>query len=141
MKRLVPAALILAAAGMSACSGIGPGSASGEPCLDDSEACIKQRTAMVEAMVADPQRSWIGQPVSRATVASGIRMFAYQNVMDGLACPQLGAGMQELLAAKQSLTQGRVGGQSAERHNQVKALTDDVHAQMTQLAKKRSCKV
>lgn len=138
--RWAPMALVLASATLGACTGVGPSSSGGEPCLDDSSACVQQRTAMVDAMVADPQRSWIGQPVSRATVASGVRLFAYQNVMDSLACPQLAAGIQELQAAQQSLAQGRVGGQGAERHNQVKALTDDVHARLAQLAKKRGCK-
>lgn len=139
-RRLAPAMLFAVAGALGACTGVGPGASADDPCLDDSEACVKQRTALVEAMIADPQRNWIGQPVSRTTVASGIRLFAYQNVMESLSCPQLGAGVQEMRAALQSLSQGRLGGQSAERHNQVKALTEDVHARLQQMARQRGCK-
>lgn len=101
--------------------------ASEGPCLADTPECVTQRTAMVKTMTADPRRAWIGEPVGPGTVASGVRLFAYQNVRDKLNCQELAAAVSELDAARQALASGPRPGQTMARHNDIKALTADVH--------------
>jgi hypothetical protein len=125
---------------LAACSTTGSIGANDGPCLDDSKACVARRTAMVEQLVGDSSRGWVGQTVDRRMAASGIRLFAYQGVMDGLDCPKLVAGVKELQAAKSALSAGPLSGQTAERHNQIRALTADTEATMTAKARKKGCK-
>jgi hypothetical protein len=112
---------------LSGCAGLDTQASSG-PCLSDSSECIGQRTAMVRTMSADPSRGWISQTPDSGTVASGIRLFAYQNVRDKLSCPELTSAVSDLDAAKRSLAQGPAAGQTMARHNDIKAMTDDVRA-------------
>ena len=101
------------------------------PCLDDSPVCVGQRTGMVQSMSADTQRHWIGETVGHGTIASGVRLFAYQNVRDKLSCAELASGISELEAAKQTLAAGPAAGQSMLRHNEIKAMTEDVRQVLT----------
>jgi hypothetical protein len=112
---------------LAGCAGLDTQSVEG-PCLDDSKACVGERTQMVQALSSDPSRGWIGQPAGRGIVASGVRLFAYQNVRDKLSCPELTSGIAEMNAAKQILTEGPAPGQTMLRHNQIKAMTEDVRA-------------
>ena len=122
---------------LAGCASFEAASAEG-PCLDDSKACVAQRTQIVQSLSSDQTRSWIGQPVGQAMVASGVRLFAYQNVRDKLTCPQLAGGIAEMDAAKQTLGQGPAPGQTVLRHNQIKAMTDDVRAGLN-AARLRKC--
>jgi hypothetical protein len=130
--------VVLAALG--ACSTIGNETSVAGPCLDDSKACVETRTGMVAALVADQDRSWISKPADRAMAASGVRLFAYQTVKDGLNCQQLAAAIQDLSSSRNLLAAGRMGGQTAERHNQIKALTHDTEVDYVSTARRKSCK-
>lgn len=123
---------------IASCAG-GPQLA-GEPCLDDSPACIEARTTLVSGMVGDPGRTWIGTPASARTHASGVRLFAYRSTRDKLSCAELAAALGDLAAAKASLAKGRPTGVTAERHHQVMALTDEVRADLDK-TRRRKCKV
>ena len=116
-------ALCLAA--LAGCASLETASLDG-PCLDDSPTCVGQRTGMVQAMSSETARHWISETPGRATVASGVRLFAYQNVRDKLSCAELANGISEMDGAKQVLAQGPAAGQTMLRHNQIKAMTDDV---------------
>jgi hypothetical protein len=130
--------LVLAAgASLSACAGLDTQSAGG-PCLSDTPACIGQRTAMVKSMSSDPARAWISQSSDRGTAASGVKLFAYQNVRDKLSCPELTSAVSDLDAAKRLLSEGPVAGQTMARHNDIKAMTDDVRAALA-ATKMRRC--
>jgi len=117
--------LLGCAMALAGCAGFETASVDG-PCLDDSKECVSQRTSLVQSMSNDPARVWIGQAVGRGTVASGVRLFAYQNVRDKLSCPELANGIGELESAKQVLAQGPAPGQTMLRHNEIKAMTTDV---------------
>jgi hypothetical protein len=121
-------ALVLAALG--ACSTIGT----------ESKACVETRTGIVAALVADQNRTWISKPADRAMAASGVRLFAYQTVKDGLNCQQLAAAIQDLSSSRNLLAAGRMNGQTAERHNQIKALTHDTEVEYVTAARRKSCK-
>ena len=122
---------------LAGCAGFETASADG-PCLDDSQTCVGQRTQMVQSLSADPTRHWIGEAVGRGTVASGVRLFAYQNVRDKLSCPELASSVAEMDAAKQTLAEGPAPGQSMLRHGQIKAMTDDVRAALVS-SRARKC--
>ena len=128
---------LLCAGLLGGCAGFDASAADG-PCLDDSQLCVAQRTQLVQALSADPARAWVGQPVGRQMVASGVRLFAYQNVRDKLSCPEFASAITELEAAKQTLAEGPAPGQTMLRHNQIKALTDDVRAALA-ASKQRKC--
>ena len=130
-------AVLSAGVALSACAGLDTQTASG-PCLSDTPECVGQRTAMVRAMSADPARAWISQASDRAIVASGVRLFAYQNVRDKLSCPQLTSAVSDLDAAKRLLAEGPAEGQTVARHNDIKAMTDDVRAALA-ASKIRRC--
>ena len=127
-------AALLALAG---CAGLDMQAADG-PCLDDSQACIAQRTALVRSMSADPSHGWIAVTPGRSTVASGVRLFAYQNVRDKLSCTELAAALSDLDAARHLLAQGPAAGQSQARHNEIKAMTEDVRGSIA-ASRQRKC--
>ena len=122
-------ALLAWVGALAGCAGFDVQSVDG-PCLDDSQSCVSQRTAMVRSMSADPSRHWIGENAGRGTVASGVRLFAYQNVRDKLSCAELASAIAEIEAAKQVLAEGPASGQTMLRHNQIKAMTEDVRASL-----------
>lgn len=124
-------------AALSGCVGLDT-QAAGGPCLSDTSECVGQRTAMVRTMSADPARAWIAQSPDRSTVASGVRLFAYQNVRDKLSCPELTSAVSDLDAAKRTLAEGPSAGQTMARHNDIKAMTDDVRAALA-ASKLRRC--
>jgi hypothetical protein len=130
----------LAALGLATIAGCSGGPSNGA-CLDDSQACIESRTASYNAMVADPSKAWINEQPTREVYASGVRQFAWRSSRDRLSCEELAAGLRDMAAAKASLSQGHLPGSSAERNNQVKALTDDVAAELSGAAKKKRCKL
>ena len=130
--------LVLVAGCSGGCSS-GPNM--GEPCLDDSKACIDSRVATVNGMVTDPSKAWINATPTRGTYASGVRLFAWRSSKDRLTCEELAAGLREMAAAKMSLSQGPLPGTTAERNNQVKAMTDDAAAELARTAKAKQCKV
>jgi hypothetical protein len=120
-------AVLAAGALLAGCAGLATETMSGL-CLGDSPDCVGQRTALVRSMSNDPNRGWITQSADRGTVASGIRLFAYQNVRDKLSCPELTSGISDLDAAKKMLADGPAAGQTMQRHNDIKAMTADVRA-------------
>ena len=131
------ALLALCLAGLTGCASLETQALDG-PCLDDTAACVGQRTAMVQSMGSDATRHWISETVGRGTVSSGVRLFAYQNVRDKLSCAELANGINEMEAAKQVLAQGPAPGQTMLRHNQIKAMTDDVRGALS-ASRNRKC--
>jgi len=123
------------------CAGLGFGGGEADgPCLDDSQACVAQRTGIVQSLSQDQSRAWVGQTAGRGMVASGVRLFAYQNVRDKLTCPELSSALTELDAAKLALAEGPAPGQTMLRHNQIAAMTTDVRAELAN-TRTRKCGV
>jgi hypothetical protein len=64
-------------------------------CVDDSKGCIEQRQAALRALQNDKSRSWVKQPASAASYATGVRLFAFKTEKTRLSCDELGAGRRE----------------------------------------------
>jgi hypothetical protein len=88
------------ACGLGACGGSvveGPPQApvANHGCIDDSAHCISQRQASLRALQADPSRSWVRQPASINSYATGVRLFAFKTEKNRLSCDDLGVGRRE----------------------------------------------
>jgi hypothetical protein len=89
-------ALTLAGCGGTVIDGAAGGSAAiDHGCVDDSKACIDQRQASLRALQNDKSRSWVRQPASATSYATGVRMFAFKTEKTRLTCDELGAGRRE----------------------------------------------
>ena len=94
---------VLSAAGvLAACSGSvvdGTGGAglpaASHGCVDDSKHCIDQRQASLRALQSDHARSWIRQPPSINSYATGVRLFAFKTEKGRLTCDELTVGRRE----------------------------------------------
>lgn len=64
-------------------------------CVDDSQACIAERSAALNQLMADKQKSWIRQRAPTAAYASGVRLFAFKQRKRELTCEELGLGRRE----------------------------------------------
>ncbi len=94
--------LALLATLLAGCSGaVVDGSAgAGSPtahhgCVDDSKGCIDQRQASLRGLQADRTRSWIRQPASINSYATGVRLFAFKTEKSRLTCDELTIGRRE----------------------------------------------
>lgn len=80
---------------------------------------------VLKAMVADPQRSWIGRPAPPAVFANGVRLFAYRSLRPSLACVELAAATAEVQAGITTFG-GPVPGVSPQRAARVRSLSVEV---------------
>jgi hypothetical protein len=78
----------------SACSGSNDLRA-GLSCVDDSQECMAQRQATLNAMLADQDRKWVKEPVNTQAHASGVRLFAFRSRKKELTCEELALGRRE----------------------------------------------
>ncbi len=99
MRPLAVCAVLLLGGVLAACSG-----GSVEPslpvaqnygCIDDSKQCIDQRQATLRSLQADRTRSWVRQPASVGSYASGVRLFAFKTEKQRLSCDELAVGRRE----------------------------------------------
>ena len=67
----------------------------GLACVDDSQACIAERSGALNQLMADKQRTWVRQPAPAAAYASGVRLFAYKQRKRELSCDELSIGRRE----------------------------------------------
>jgi hypothetical protein len=89
-------ALVLGGCGGSVIDGAAGSAATiDHGCVDDSKACIDQRQAALRALQNDKSRSWVKQPASASSYATGVRMFAFKTEKTRLTCDELGAGRRE----------------------------------------------
>jgi hypothetical protein len=92
------AALCALAVPLAACSGTvietDTGAAS-YGCIDDSKECIRQRQAMLQAMLADKSRKWVREPATMGSYATGVRLWAFRSEKARLSCDELGVGRRE----------------------------------------------
>lgn len=92
--------LVLGAAmvGLVACGNAEPpelGMSRGVYCVDDSQACIAERSAALNQLMADKQKNWVRQPAPSAAYASGVRLFAFKQRKRELTCDELAIGRKE----------------------------------------------
>ena len=77
---------------LTACSGgdNGPsGPQLGLSCVDDSAHCISQRGKVFDTYMADKSRSFVRQPATADSYASGVRLFALSKRRKELTCDEL----------------------------------------------------
>ncbi len=91
---------------LAACSGsVIDGTAGSAPssshhgCVDDSKACIDQRQASLRTLQGDKSRSWVRQPASLNSYATGVRLFAFKTEKTRLSCDELSVGRREAESA------------------------------------------
>jgi hypothetical protein len=72
-----------------------PAAAPDVPACASGSACL---TAL-KAMIADPDRGWIGRPQSPADYATGTRLFAYRALNGRLSCRELDLALEETASA------------------------------------------
>lgn len=92
------AAVAAAAGGLAACSGGENGSAGpqiGLSCVDDSAHCISQRGKVFDSYMADKSRSFVKQPATADSYASGVRLFAISKRRKELTCDELAHAKRE----------------------------------------------
>ncbi len=93
-----PVAFVAALLGISGCAtSDGPeiSTAQGLGCVDDSVECITKRQAALRVLVGDKERKWVREPVTAASYASGVRLFAYKSKKKELTCEELSLGRKE----------------------------------------------
>lgn len=88
---------VLAAAVLAACMGGDADSQLGKGlnCVDDSQACVAERSAALHGLMQDKSRGWVRQPATPAAYASGVRLFAFKQRKRELSCEELGIGRRE----------------------------------------------
>lgn len=105
------AATAAAVAGLAACSG-GEGGAAGPQlglsCVDDSAHCISQRGKVFDSYMADKSRSFVRQPATADSYASGVRLFALTKRRKELTCDELAHAKREADAGP-SVLRGNAG--------------------------------
>lgn len=97
-RRTGGAALLgLAALLLAGCSSGSPPEigAKGLACVDDSPACIAERGAALNQLMADKSRSWVKHPATASAYASGVRLFAFKQKKRELTCEELTIGRRE----------------------------------------------
>lgn len=89
------AACLVALAGCSGGEVGTPGPQLGLSCVDDSAHCISQRGKVFDSYMADKSRSWVRQPATADSYASGVRLFALSKRRKELSCEELAHGKRE----------------------------------------------
>jgi hypothetical protein len=96
-------AVALLAAGCSSTSDPGAQLGRGMNCVDDSQACVAERSMALRQLHDDVGRAWIRQPASASAYASGVRLFAFKQKKKDLSCDELAIGRREAEAGPQVL--------------------------------------
>lgn len=89
---------VFAALCLGACSGDGgePGGPQiGLSCVDDSAHCVSQRGKVFDTYMADKSRSFVRQPATADSYASGVRLFALSKRRKELTCDELAHAKRE----------------------------------------------
>lgn len=82
-------------AGCSSNEIVAPPPPAGLACVDDSKHCVDQRMGALKGMMADRSRSWVREPATPASYASGVRLFAFKGRKKELTCEELAIGKRE----------------------------------------------
>jgi hypothetical protein len=111
-----------------------PASGAEAPMCATGSTCL---TAL-KAMIASPDRSWVGQPQPPADYATGTRLFAYRALHDRLGCRELGLALDEIAAAAKTF-RAPVPGVTPAQSVRVLALNAEVEAEL-RLERARRCR-
>jgi hypothetical protein len=98
---------------------------------DEKESCgtPSQCKSALKKMVADPKRSWVGQPQTPVAYSNGTRLFAYRALRTKLTCRELSSALTEVRDASKTLAEP-VQGVSSEQLSRTRALNTQVEGEL-----------
>jgi hypothetical protein len=106
-RSLTVAALCLAAASLTGCSGADVSteviSRPGLGCIDDSPRCLAERQGVLKVYMADKNKSFVHEPATPTAYASGVRLWAFKSRKRELTCDELNVARREADAAAPTL--------------------------------------
>jgi hypothetical protein len=102
-----------------------PSEAERKSCVSAAECKLVLKT-----MIESPDRGWIGQRPPPDVYANGTRLFAYRALKRQLTCGELGLAVDELSSVSRKLG-GPVPGMSADQASRTRALSSQVHGELT----------
>lgn len=108
-------------------------------CIDDSKQCIDQRQAALRSIMADKNRSWVKQPATPVTYASGVRLFAFKGRKKEMTCDELAHARREADAAPSVLRSPAAAGLSPAQISRSAMLAEEVSKELA-LEMKRRCR-
>ena len=73
-------------------------------------------------MIDDPNRAWMRQPASAATLANGVRLFAYRALRPKLTCTELTTALHEVTIATAAFS-GPVSGLQQDQIDRARRLS------------------
>jgi hypothetical protein len=109
-------------------------------CLDDSPQCIQSRQAALQQLQADKSRTWVRQPATMNSYATGVRLFAFKTEKQRLSCDELAIGRREADAAPGVLRSGEAQSIQPFVRNRSLMLAGEVSKELTREAQRRSCR-
>ena len=94
-------------------------------------ACVSvaQCASVLKAMIDDPNRAWMRQPASAATLANGVRLFAYRALRQRLSCNELTTALHEVTIAAAAFS-GPVSGLQRDQIDRARRLSADVESEL-----------
>lgn len=97
------------------------------PAVGRPPSCGTGTTCLVrlKALIADPERRWIGHSASAAEVANGTRLFAFRALRDKLSCAEIRLALAEIDAADTTF-RSPVAGVNATQASRVLSLNAEV---------------
>ena len=115
-------------------------SRTGANCVDDSARCLAERRTALNTIMADKSDSWVNQPPSATTDASGVRLFAFKQRKRQLNCAQLRIGYREASTARQRLRSSNNPDLTPALISRGAILGDEVARELKREMKRRRCK-
>jgi hypothetical protein len=144
VRECSPLAAMLASIGFGACSASisGPETAAvpSYGCIDDSPACVAQRQGLLRQLQADRAKTWVRQPASIGSYASGVRLFAFKTEKQKLSCDELSIGRREADSAPLALRSPQAQTIQPGIRNRSLMLADEVGKELSREAQRR-CRV
>jgi hypothetical protein len=106
-----------------------PPSKPAPPAHETACVSVEQCASVLKAMIDDPNRAWMKRPASAATLANGVRLFAYRALRQRLSCSELTTALHETTIAAAAFS-GPVSGLQHDQIDRVRTLSGDVEAEL-----------
>jgi hypothetical protein len=94
-------------------------------------ACVNvdECASVLKAMIDDPERAWMDRPANAATLANGVRLFAYRALRPKLTCSELTTAFHEVSIGMAAFA-GPVAGLAPDQVERARLLTAQVEAEI-----------
>lgn len=110
-------------------------------CVDDSPGCITQRQTALRQLQTDQGRTWVRQPASINSYATGVRLFAFKTEKQRLTCDELAVGRREAAAAPGVLRSPQAMAIQPQIRNRSLMLADEVSKELGRESQRKACRV